>query len=406
MLALGPGIVILTAFWYTLGSCSQKKGSLKVAIVHDWLNQIGGAEGVLEVLVEMFPQAPVYTSIYWPEAMPAAYRGWDIHTTWLDRLPGVHRHHQPYLLLYPLAFGGLELDGYDLVISNKSAFCLGVRTSPETRHICYCLTPTRFVWDFGTYVEREQIGGMARRLVRPFLGWLQRWERAAADRVDAFVAISNEIQARIWRLYGRESPVIYPPVDTGRFAPEGKGGHDAYYLIVSRLVPYKRIDLAVQAFTELGLPLWIGGEGRDRARLEALAGPNVRFLGRVPDRELGPLLARCRAFVFPGLEDFGITPVQAMAAGRPVIAYAGGGALDYVVDGVTGAFFREQTPESLMGVVQHFDETALDPAAIRTHAEQFDGRVFKSRLQSFVRDQLGDLWSYENIGRSSGDGGG
>lgn len=361
---------------------------MRVAIVHDWLNQIGGAEGVLEALVEMFPQAPVYTSMYWPEAMPKAYRQWDIRTTWMDRLPGIHRQHQPYLLFYPVAFGGLELDGYDLVISNKSAFCLGVRTPPETYHMCYCLTPTRFVWDFDTYVSREQVGGAARRIVRPFLGRLQRWEREAAGRVDSFAAISKEIQGRIRRLYERESALIYPPVDTGRFVPTADGSYDDYFLIVSRLVPYKRLDLAVRAFTELGLPLWIGGGGRDGASLQALAGPNVRFLGRVPDEELGPLMARCRAFVFPGVEDFGITPVQAMAAGRPVIAYAGGGALDYVVEGVTGTFFHEQTADALAEAVSRFDDAAYDPETIRAHAEQFDVRVFKRSVQRFVRERV------------------
>ena len=361
---------------------------MRVAIVHDWLNQIGGAEGVLEALVEMFPEAPIYTSIYWPEAMPAAYRQWDMRTTWMDRLPGIHRHHQPYLLLYPLAFGGLELAGYDLVISNKSAFCLGVRTPPETRHLCYCLTPTRFVWDYEAYVSREQVGGAARSLIRPFLGRLQEWERAAAHRVDAFVAISKAVQGRIRRLYDRDSSIIYPPVDTGRFFPTPEGEHDEYFLIVSRLVPYKRIDLAVRAFTELGLPLWIGGSGRDRASLEALAGPNIRFLGRVPDEELGRLMARCRAFIFPGLEDFGIAPVQAMAAGRPVIAYAGGGALDYVTDGVTGVFFHEQSPASLSKAVRRFDEMSFDPATIRTHAETFDTSVFKESLLALVEELM------------------
>jgi glycosyltransferase involved in cell wall biosynthesis len=373
-------------FWYTLGTRSQKKAFLRVAIVHDWLNQIGGAEGVLEALVDMFPGAPVYTSMYWKQAMPAAYRSWDIRTTWMDRLPGIHRYHQPYLLLYPLAFGGLELVDYDLIVSNKSAFCLGVKSAPDIRHICYCLTPTRFVWDYHTYVEREQVGGAARRALRPFLGWLQAWERAAADRVSAFVSISDEIQTRVQRHYGRESTVIHPPVDVGRFAPAGS--HDDYFLIISRLIPYKRIDLAVRAFTELGLPLWIGGNGRDRASLEALAGPNVRFLGYVPDQELGQLIARCRAFVFPGLEDFGIAPVQAMASGRPVIAYAGGGALEYVVEGVTGTFFHDLTPESLSDAVQRFDEAAFDPEAIRSHARQFDVDVFKSRMLGFVREQM------------------
>jgi glycosyltransferase involved in cell wall biosynthesis len=361
---------------------------LKVAIVHDWLNQIGGAEGVLETLVEMFPGAPVYTSMYWPEAMPMVYRQWDIRTTWMDRLPGIHRYHQPYLLFYPSAFSGLELGDYDLVISNKSAFCMGVRTSPEACHICYCLTPTRFVWDFETYVSREQVGGAARRMVRPFLGWLQRWEREAAGRVDSFIAISKEIQGRIRRLYGRESALIHPPVDTRRFMPTADGSHDDYFLIVSRLVPYKRIDLAVRAFADLGLPLWIGGSGRDDASLEAMAGSNMRFLGRVPDEELGPLMAHCRAFVFPGLEDFGIAPVQAMAAGRPVIAYAGGGALDYVVEGVTGTFFHEQSPEALADAVARFDDAAYDPEMIRAYAEQFDTGVFKRKIQMFVKERV------------------
>lgn len=361
---------------------------MKVAIVHDWLNQIGGAEGVLEALVEMFPEAPVFTSMYWPEVMPEAYRSWDIRTTWMDRLPGVHRHHQLYLLFYPLAFGGLKLQGYDLVLSNKSAFCLGVKTSPGTHHLCYCLTPTRFLWDFDAYVAQEQVGRAARRLTKPFLGWLRRWERAAAKRADSFVAISTEVQARIRRIYGRESVVIYPPVDTGRFCPAPMGTQDNYFLIVSRLIPYKRMDLAVLAFTELGFPLRIAGDGRDRARLESMAGPNVHFLGRVSDTELGPLLARCRAFVLPGLEDFGISPVEAMAAGRPVIAYSGGGALDTVVDGRTGIFFREPTVASLAEAVRTFDEADWNPETIQAHAEQFDVGRFKATLRAFIDKEL------------------
>ena len=374
------------AFWYTLANHSLQKVALKVAIVHDWLNQIGGAEGVLETLVEMFPEAPIYTSMYWPEAMPAAYQKWDIRTTWMDHLPGIYDHHQPYLLFYPLAFGAMDLRDYDLVISNKSAFCFGIRVAPGTRHVCYCLTPTRFVWDFDSYVHREQVGGVARALVRPFLGSLQRWERTAARRIDDFVAISNEVQRRIRRLYGRDSSVIYPPVDTGKFVLADH--HDDYYLIVSRLIPYKRIDLAVRAFTELGLPLWIGGDGRDRANLEAIAGPNIRFLGRVPQDDLASLLARCKAFVFPGLEDFGIAPVEAMAAGRPVIAYAGGGALDSVLEGVSGTFFHEQTTESLIEAVHRFEGTTFEPAAIRAHAEKFDARVFKAQLRTLIERVL------------------
>lgn len=371
-----------------LGKPLVKGEDLRVAIVHDWLNQIGGAEQVLEALVELFPGAPIYTSIYWPEAMPPRYRKWDIRTTWMDRLPGIYRHHQPYLLLYPWAFGGLELRDYDLVLSNKSAFCLGVQLAPETRHVCYCLTPTRFVWNFDGYVQREQVNGLARHLVRPFLGRLQRWERQAAGRVDAFVAISREIQARIRDFYGYESAIIYPPVSTDTFAPVPNGERGDYFLIVSRLIPYKRIDLAIQALNLLGLPLWIAGEGRDRANLETIAGTNVRFLGRVPDAELPGLMARCRAFLFPGLEDFGIAPVQAMASGRPVIAYAGGGALDYVIAGETGLLFSPQTPEALAEVVSSFDDAAFDPARIRAHAQRFDSKVFKSRLQALIREEM------------------
>jgi glycosyltransferase involved in cell wall biosynthesis len=369
---------------------------LKVAIVHDWLNQIGGAEEVLETLMDMFPQASVFTSIYWRERMPLAYRQWDIHTTWMDRLPGIYRHHQPYLLLYPMAFGGLDLGDYDLVISNKSAFCLGVRTSSKTRHICYCLTPTRFVWDFGTYVHREQIGQGARLLVSPFVRWLQRWERAAADRVDAFVAISREVQDRVRRVYGRESTVIYPPVNTNHQGPVGQAAADLpgdYFLIVSRLIPYKRIDLAIQAFNELGLPLLIAGDGRDRTSLESMAGPNVRLLGYVPDEEVSALMAGCRGFLFPGREDFGIAPVKAMAAGRPVIAFAGGGALDTVVEGVTGAFFHEQTPESLREAVSRFDQMTFDPAVIQRHARQFGTAVFKEQLAALIEEELDRGWS-------------
>ena len=268
---------------------------MKVAIVHDWLNQIGGAEGVLEALVEMFPGAPVYTSIYWREGMPAAYRQWDIRTTWMDRLPGIYRHHQLYLLLYPLAFGGLTLDGYDLVLSNKSAFCLGVQTSPGTQHICYCLTPTRFVWDFETYVGREQVGALAQALVRPFLGWLQRWERAAADRVDAFVAISNEVQARIRRLYGRESTIIYPPVDTRRFAPAAEPRR----LLSHRLAPdpiqahrpggagLYRAGVAALDRRRGARPGQPGGDGRTQ---RALPGPRARPGTRRVD---GPLPGLC-----------------------------------------------------------------------------------------------------------------
>jgi glycosyltransferase involved in cell wall biosynthesis len=359
---------------------------VKVAIVHDWLNQIGGAEGVLETLVDMFPQAPVFTTMYWRAGMPAHYRTWDVRPTWLDHAPFIYRHHQPYLPLYPLAVQSMDLRGYDLVISNKSGFCHGVRTTPQQLHIDYCLTPTRYVWDFQSYAAREGLGRLGDVALRPLVRWLQAWDRRAADGVDHFVAISREVQARIARFYRRDSTVIYPPVNIDAYHPSAGPAGD-YFLVVSRLIPYKRIDLAVQACNELHLPLVIVGEGRHRAALEAMAGPTVRFTGRLPAAEVGELLAHCRAFIFPGCEDFGITPVEAQAAGRPVIAYAAGGALDTVVEGQTGLLFGEQTTESLAGAIRRLDAVAFDPVTIRRHAERFSVDRFKRELRAFVEDK-------------------
>ena len=357
---------------------------MALALVHDWLNQIGGAEDVLEVLVEMFPSAPVYTSMYWQAGMPSAYRDWNVRTSWMDHLPGIYRHHQPYLPLYPLAFAGLDLSGYDVVVSNKSGFCHGVRTG-QAVHICYCLTPTRYVWDFESYAAREAISPALKVALCPLIARLRRWDYQAAQRVDHFVAISHEVQARIRRIYDRDSIIVYPPVDVTRFQPAST--HDDYYLIVSRLVPYRRIDLAVRAFNELGLPLLIAGDGRDREALEALAGPTVTFLGRVPDEDLPDLFARCRAYVLPGVEDFGIAPVQAQAAGRPVIAYGAGGALDIVADGKTGMLFHELTPEALAAAVRAFDPDATDPRACRASAERFGVEVFREALRQLIGDK-------------------
>ena len=359
---------------------------LKVALVHDWLNQMGGAENVLEMLVEMFPGAPVYTSMYEPDLMPAAYRSWDIRTSFMQHLPGVTGRHQTYMPLYPLAFRSFDLRGYDLVLSNKSGFCHGVRTGPNTTHICHCLTPTRFLWMYDSYRQREHIRPLADALVRRLLAVLRRWDYAAAQRVDHFIAISSAVQERIRSFYGRQSVIIHPPVDTERYTPSDEPPED-YFLVVGRLIPYKRVDLAVRAFTQLGLPLVVVGDGRDRAKLEAVAGRNVTFRGWLPHgEELLTLYRRCRAFIFPGLEDFGIAPVEAQAAGRPVIAYAGGGALDTVQEGITGTFFHEQTPEALAAAVRGFDPAAYDPAACRANAERFSVSVFKRKLSAFVEE--------------------
>jgi len=328
----------------------------------------------------------VYTSIFWPQALPAAYREWDIRPSFLNRLPLIHRHHQWFLFFYPQAFEALNLSDYDLVLSVTSAFAHGVIAPPRTQHICYCLTPARFLWDYRTYVAREGLR-LAQWALPPFVNQLRRWDQAAAGRVDHFVAISEAVRQRIKQSYGRDAEVIYPPVDAQRFQVSTERGE--YFLIISRLVPYKRIDLAVQAFSRLNLPLWIIGDGRDRRALEAMAGPSVRFLGRLSDQEARAHLERCRAFIFPGEEDFGIAPLEAQAAGRPVIAYARGGALETVVDGKTGLFFHEPTPESLARAVSGFEDGRFDPRAIREHALRFDRAVFQQRLRDLIREKCG-----------------
>ncbi|MFZ1769342.1 MAG: glycosyltransferase [Caldilinea sp.] len=367
-------------------------GASRVALVHDWLNQMGGAENVLEELARLFPCAPVYTSIYDRQAMPDAYRGWDIRTTFMQWLPGVTRRHQNYLPLYPLAFGRIDLSDYDLVLSNKSGFCHGVRTSRHDRkalHVCYCLTPTRFLWLFDQYRARERISAATGALLQPLLTQLRRWDYAAAQRVDHFIAISSEIQRRIHDIYQRESVVIHPPVDTGYFRPAQHSANSDYYLIVSRLIPYKRIDLAVQAFGHLPqAKLIVVGDGRDRAELEAQATPNVTFVGRQPRARVRELLQGCKAFLFPGLEDFGIAPVEALSAGRPVIAFAGGGALDTVEPGVTGELFAAQTVESLLAVLQAFDVQIYRPDACRAQAERFSTETFRRKLLTYLNGVL------------------
>lgn len=355
----------------------------RIALIHDWLNQLGGAENVLEVLVRMFPAAPVFTSMYAADRMPSQYRTWDIRTTFMQRLPGVTTHHQAYMPIYPLAFSRVNLRGYDLILSNKSGFCHGVPVPPGATHICYCLTPTRFLWQYAAYRQREALGPAITLALRPLVALLKRWDYAAAQRVHHFIAISTEIQARIRRFYNRESEIIYPPVDISRFRPSGEPPGD-YFLAGGRLIPYKRTDLAVRACSELGLRLLVYGDGRDRAALEQLAGPTVTFLGRVAWDELAQLYAGARAFIFPGLEDFGIAPLEAQAAGRPVIAFGGGGALDTVLPGRTGEFFAEQTAESLMAALARFDPAAYDPAACRANAERFRTERFESELRAFI----------------------
>jgi glycosyltransferase involved in cell wall biosynthesis len=371
----------------------MKSSEVRVALVHDWLNQMGGAENVLEELKALWPGAPVYTSIYAPERMPAHYRTWDIRTSFMQRLPGIMTKHQSYLPLYPLAFSRFRLNDYDLVVSNKSGFCHGIGLGkPRPLHVCYCLTPTRFLWLYEQYRQREQIGGALNALLQPMLTLLRRWDYAAAKNVDHFIAISRTVQERIQRIYGRESVVIHPPVDTSYFTPDPMLNSGVkfgdYYLIVSRLIPYKRIDLAVEAFRQLpNEKLIVVGEGRDFDVLQASAGANVTFLGHQDRSRIRELLRGCKAFLFPGLEDFGIAPVEAMSVGRPVIAFGGGGALDTVVPGVTGEHFAEQTVESLATLLANFNPADYDPAACQAQAARFSSAAFRTKLTAYL-DQL------------------
>ncbi|MGB9722384.1 MAG: glycosyltransferase [Chloroflexia bacterium] len=359
---------------------------MRVALVHDYLNQYGGAERVLEVLHALYPEAPVYTSLYDRRAMPADFRHWDIRTSFLQYLPRRVALARLYLAWYPRAFESFDLRGYDLILSSSSAFAKGVIPPAEARHICYCHNPARFLWDTASYLEHEPLGRPAGWLLAGTLHRLRLWDVAASLRVDAFIANSRTVAARIARYYRRESAVIHPPVDVASF-PLARG-EGQYFLAGGRLVPHKRLDIAVAACTRLKLPLVVFGEGRDRARLERLAGPTVRFVGRVSEEELRRLYLNCRALLFPGREDFGIAPLEAMACGRPVIAYGAGGALETVIPGRTGLLFAPQEETALAEALAAFRDGDFDPAEIRRHAARFD----VPRFQEKVRDLVQKVW--------------
>jgi glycosyltransferase involved in cell wall biosynthesis len=361
---------------------------MKVALVHDYLNQMGGAERVVLALHELFPDAPLYTSIYDPKRVDPAFQKIDIRTSFMQKMPFVMKHHQPYLPFYPFAMEGLDLRGYDLVLSSSSAFGKGVIVKPGTMHICYCHTPMRWCWNYHEYVEREQLGGMARRMLPFLITWLRVWDQASAMRVDHFIANSPVVAARIEKYYRRDSVVIPPPVEVSRFPFDPAAQPGDYFLVLSRLAPYKRIDLAIQACNQLRLPLVVIGSGRDEKALKAMAGPTVRFLGGLSDQEVVTYITHCRAFLFPGEEDFGITPLEAQAAGRPVIAYGAGGALASVVEGVTGTFFYESTAESLASVLASFDERQYHPQTVRNHALDFDKPRFQRRILQFIEAKM------------------
>lgn len=355
---------------------------MKVALVHDYLNQYGGAERVLDELHAIWPEAAVYTSIYEPSRMPERYRTWDIRTSALNRAPFARRKHQALLPLLPQAFESFDLSDYDLIVSSSSGFAHGVLTAPSTLHVCYCHSPPRFLWRYHHYARSEALGRLTRLLVEANLPKLRMWDRVAAERADAWIATSRVIRDQIEGFYRKPSTVIPPPVNVRLFPVSNQSG--AYFLLLMRLVGWKRPEIAVEACTRLGLPLVVAGDGRSLAELKRIAGPSIRFVGRVGDDQIPALYRDCRALILPSEEDFGITPLEAMATGRPVIAYGRGGVLDTVVPGVTGMFFESQTTDSLADALVAFDACDFDPGTIRRHAEQFDSRVFAARLQQHV----------------------
>lgn len=357
----------------------------KVAIVTDWLTDFGGAERVLLAWRQLYPEAPIFTTFYRPENLPQ-FAGADVRTSYLQKIPGAARRHRLFYPLMPAAVEQFDLDAYDIVLSSSSTGCSkGVITRPETLHVCYCHNPSRALWDGSHgYGQLHSFNPLARLLIPGQLKELRIWDRCAADRVDVFLANSETVAKRIAKYYQREATVLHPPVDCAAFAPAEKVAAGEYFLAVGRWIPYKRFDLVIAAANKLGVPLKIVGGGPEEARLRQLAGPTVELVGRVSEEELKKMYAECRALIFPQLEDFGLTAVEVQAAGRPVVAYRAGGALETVVPNRTGIFFAEQTVESLADALQKAAATKWVPATIRKNAARFDLPVFQKKFAEFV----------------------
>ncbi len=360
---------------------------MRVALVHDYLNQYGGAERVLEAFCQIFPKAPIYTLLYDKEKTGLAFEGRRIKTSFLQKVPLVKSHHRPFLMLMPLAIEQFDLSQYDLVLSDSASYAKGVITSSRTLHICYCHTPIRYAWDDShRYIEEFGYPGAVKKVIPFFMNYIRLWDEQAAQRVDKFIANSYFVARRIKKYYHRDAEVIHPPVKTQLFY--STNNTDDYFLIVGRFLPYKRFDLAIEAFNQLGWPLKIIGDGPDRKRLEKMAKPNIEFVGQVADEKLKNYYAHCQAFIFPQEEDFGITAVEAMAAGRPVIAYQAGGALEIIRPGMTGLFFKEQTVDCLTETLKKFKPTDFNPQLIRARAEDFDEERFRGKIEEFINKSL------------------
>ncbi len=361
---------------------------MKIALVHDYLMQDGGAEKVLEVMQELWPQAPTYTLFFDPKKLPT-FAGRDIRTSFLQRMPLIKSKYQWYITLMPSATEGYDLSEFDVIVSSTSAFAKGIITKPGAIHICYCHTPTRYLWsDTHNYIQELRIPKIVKAILPPVLSKLRLWDAQSAARVDFFVANSKTIQNRIEKYYKRNSHVIHPPVDLSNFHLSSKPKE--YFLTGGRFVAYKRFDLVVEAANKTGLPLKIFGSGPVEQELKKSAKENVEFLGKVSNEKRAELFANAKAFLHPQEEDFGITPVESMASGRPVIAYNKGGATETVIEGVTGHLFDEQSWEELADYMIRFNESQFDPHQIKVHASKFSKDHFKQKLASFVEKNYED----------------
>lgn len=356
---------------------------MKVAIVHYWLVGMRGGEKVLEALCQMYPEADIYTHVYVPEMVSETIRKHRVVSTFINRLPRARRMYKTYLPLMPIALEQLDLRGYDLILSSESGPAKGIIAPPHALHVCYCHTPMRYIWNM--FHDYREGAGVLTRLAMPSLAhYLRLWDVASAARVDSFVANSTTVAGRIRRYYGLDAIVIHPPVDTAAFSPCPSSELGDYYLMAGELVSYKRPDLAVRAFNELKLKLVVIGGGEMLSEIRRLAGPTVSVLGPQPFESLKHHYARCRALIFPGEEDFGMVPVEAMASGRPVLAFGRGGATETVANNETGLFFDEQTVGAITESVARFSSMTFQPEAIIAHAQQFGREPFIRKMRSHI----------------------
>ena len=354
----------------------------RIALVHDYFVQLGGAERVAEAMHDSFPAAPIYTTVAFPQSLPSRLRAADIRTSPMQHLPAIDRKFRHYFMLYPFAVEHFDLSPYDLIFSSSSGYAKGVRRRRNAIHVCYCHTPMRWVWRYDDYVAREKFGTGIRSLLPLALWGLRKWDLRASQQPNYYIANSRLVAERIRKIYKREAHVIPPPIEVNRF--HMSNDIEDYYLVLSRLMPYKRIDLAIEACKRTNRRLIVIGDGPDRARLEKLGDDRIEFLGRQPDKIVNYYAARCRALLFPGEEDFGMAPLEANAAGRPVIAYRAGGAVETVVEGKTGMFFDQPNALSLSEAIEQFESMHWSQILLRRHAEAFDLNVFAFRVLQFL----------------------